>query len=71
MTVRVLNVDANKKQIALTMKTEAESAAPPRQKRGGGKVSVILVRVPSFHHIDQLNILFVRAFSRRIVIAMK
>ena len=42
VTVRVLNVDAAKKQIALTMKTEAESAAPPRQKRGGGKVSTTL-----------------------------
>lgn len=35
VTVRVLTVDTDKKQIGLTMKTEAESAAEKTGKRGG------------------------------------
>ncbi len=37
VTVRVLNVDANKRQVALTMKTEAEANAPRPTKRAPRK----------------------------------
>jgi hypothetical protein len=35
--VRILSVDVDKKQVALTMKTEAEAAAPKPQGRQGGR----------------------------------
>lgn len=37
VTVRILSVDVDKKQVALTMKTEAEAAAPKPQGRQGGR----------------------------------